>query len=147
MRKSSIIQKCLDCKKEFYVQLCRVKTAKYCSCECYQKNWTGYLYGVRIKKGQHFSPSTEFRKGHKGDKLENHPQWKGDNIGYNGLHTWLRTVFGWPNKCENKDCGHKSMKYEWALIKGKRYERKRENFWQLCVSCHRLYDGNSRRKK
>jgi hypothetical protein len=37
----------------------------------------------------------------------------------------------------------KPCRYEWALLKGKMMERKRENFIQLCMSCHRKYDSVS----
>src|SRR3990167_2611761 len=72
-----------------------------------------------------------------GDKNTN---WTGDKIGYWGIHQWLQTNFGKSNKCENPDCLHISIKFHWALIKGKKYERKRENFWMLCTSCHAIYD-------
>lgn len=67
--------------------------------------------------------------------------WTGNNISYKGLHNWLFDTFGKANKCENESCLNISNKYEWAKIKGKRYERKRENFRMLCISCHRIYDG------
>jgi hypothetical protein len=131
---------CLECEKEFSV-VGKRKDAKYCSRECYEKNWTGYLYGVRIKKGEHFNRATEFKKGRNGDRNEKHPQWKGDDVGYGGIHNWLRINFGNPDVCENVDCLKKPTKrFEWALIKGKKCERKRENFIKMCVSCHRRYD-------
>ena len=141
-----ILKICLDCKKEFKVKNYK-KNAKYCSRKCYGKNWTGHFYGIKIKKGEHFNSETEFKKGRKGDRNEKHPQWKGDNVGYGGIHTWLRINFGNPYKCENVDCLHKiSKRFEWALIKGKKCERKRENFMQMCVSCHRKYDMTEKKR-
>lgn len=59
-----------------------------------------------------------------------------------GLHSWLRTNFGKASKCENRKCNNiHPYRYEWALLKGKKYERKRENFWMLCRKCHMYYDG------
>ena len=59
---------------------------------------------------------------------------------YYRVHQWLRWNFVKNNKCDH--CGSASkLKYEWALIKGKKYEKKRENFAELCISCHRIYDG------
>lgn len=56
-------------------------------------------------------------------------------------HAWLIYWHGRASKCENPDCSYKNPKrYEWALIKGKRHEKKRENYFQLCASCHRKYD-------
>lgn len=72
-----------------------------------------------------------------GEKSHN---WKGNKVGYNGIHSWLNKVFGRANKCELHNCLGISKDFDWALIKGKKYERKRENFIRLCVSCHRHYD-------
>jgi len=73
---------------------------------------------------------------------KNNGMWKGDNVGYDGMHHWLKTTFGKADKCENPDCKGKSKTFEWSLLKGKKYERRRENFWQLCVICHRIYDNS-----
>ncbi len=59
---------------------------------------------------------------------------------YLAIHSWLRNKFGSADKCESPNCSGKSKGFEWSLIKGKLYERKRENFWRLCKSCHKLYD-------
>ena len=59
---------------------------------------------------------------------------------YYRVHAWLRWNFTKDNKCGF--CGSTSKsKYEWALIKGKNYEKKKENFMELCIACHREYDG------
>ena len=59
---------------------------------------------------------------------------------YNKIHRWLNKLFGKANKCENPECLHKSTTFQWAKLKGCEYERKRENFWMLCQSCHSKYD-------
>lgn len=71
---------------------------------------------------------------------EKSSQWKGDNVKYQAIHSWLRSRYGKANKCESKTCTGKSKEYQWALLKGKKYERKRENFCMLCRSCHKKYD-------
>lgn len=80
-----------------------------------------------------------FNKGKVHLKEANNPNWKGDEVGYTALHDWLRKNFGKANKCEICKILI-AKKYEWALLKGKEYERKRENFWQLCSKCHTKYD-------
>ena len=71
---------------------------------------------------------------------KNNYQWK-ENPGYFALHNWLKNYYGKASKCENLNCQHQNPKrFEWALLKDKDYERKRENFIQLCCSCHRKYD-------
>ena len=63
-------------------------------------------------------------------------------VGYKGIHKWLIINFGKANKCENPECSCKEPeKFEWSLINGMEYERKRDNFWMLCTSCHKTYDG------
>ncbi len=56
------------------------------------------------------------------------------------VHRWLRNNFGTANKCESINCNKTSNYYEWALIHGKKYEFNKDNFIQLCHSCHKQYD-------
>lgn len=55
---------------------------------------------------------------------------------YSKVHHWLRTNYGKATMCEEKSCSGKSSKYEWAKLPNVKYEQKRENFIQLCKSCH-----------
>ena len=85
---------------------------------------------------------------------EKNPSWKGDEVGYSGLHVWIRKELGSANKCENPECKYprivnkkyttKASGYEWANKSGK-YKRDVNDFIQLCTSCHKKYD-NSKRK-
>jgi len=69
-------------------------------------------------------------------------KWK-----YGNIHHWMLNHYGNATKCENKKCQSKNPKrYEWALRKGKQYERDRNNFIQLCPSCHRKYDYTEERR-
>jgi len=75
---------------------------------------------------------------------ENHPNWKGDNIGYGGVHDWIRKKYGTPSKCE--ECGTtESKRFEWANITGN-YNRDIKNWKRLCVKCHRIRDLGGPRK-
>lgn len=71
---------------------------------------------------------------------ENHWSWK-ETLTYGSLHDWLGRKFGSASKCEGSECKGVSIVYQWALIKGKEYEKKRENFMMLCRACHYKYDG------
>lgn len=79
---------------------------------------------------------------------KDHPFWK-EEVTYKSLHGWLNKTFGKAIKCEK--CGKtksgKSKTFGWALLKGRKYEKKRENFWMLCRSCHNTYDGTIRNIK
>jgi hypothetical protein len=114
---NSIKKECLNCHKELWIQPSRVNK-KYCSFFC--RN----LY---------------FKINYIGEKASN---WKGNKIGYDAIHFWLKKEFGKANKCEYPNCKKLKQVFEWAKLKGKNYERKRENFWMLCVNCHRKYDYN-----
>ena len=121
---SPILRKCLTCGKIFKAGAAIVKRGwgKYCSNKCW---WE------QMKRGQNFLIG---KKGYKA------PAWKGKKVGYGGLHTWLRTKFGQPTKCElcGKD-GLTSHKIHWANKSGQ-YLRKRSDWFRLCSSCHQKYD-------
>lgn len=90
--------------------------------------------------GHRRSPKTEFKKGgtpwNKGKKYGKYVRMKG----YAETHMWLRYHYGKADHCDNKNCKNKYKIFQWAKLKDKKYERKRENFIQLCQSCHQLYD-------
>jgi hypothetical protein len=67
--------------------------------------------------------------------------------GYHAIHKWIYKNYGKAIKCENIDCEKRSNDFEWALSKGKKYEYKRENFIQLCKSCHIKYDFTEQGRK
>ena len=69
----------------------------------------------------------------------NHPRWKGDNVGYGALHSWIVRQMGRATRCE--DCGKlNAKKYEWANI-SKQYKRDVADWKSLCTSCHRKFDN------
>lgn len=57
---------------------------------------------------------------------------------YRTIHAWLVKNFGRGIKCEH--C-REYRPCQWALLKGKKYEKKRENFLILCSFCHIHYDN------
>lgn len=124
-----------------------IRTAKHLHLENLVNFPKGYTPWNKGKKGGFWSgkkmSKEHIRKlslSHKGKfKGAQGNNWKGNNIGYGGIHMWLRATFGKARKCEFCN-GLKAKRFEWALVKGKRYERKRENFIMLCPSCHRKYD-------
>jgi hypothetical protein len=97
---------------------------------------------VNSRRGYTHTKETidKIRKSNEG---ENGGHWKGDSVGYWGIHKWLIKNYGKATKCSSAKCRKNSIHYEWALIKGKKYERKKENFIELCKSCHSIYDGKA----
>ncbi len=118
---------CLTCSKKFHVKPSYALKGwgKFCVRSCY----------------------TAYQKTLKGQQTNN---WIGDKIKYSGIHLWLTNTYGSPQQCEQclirgKKTGRK-WSIEWALLKGKSYLRRRENFWALCVKCHANYDGRKPNK-
>jgi len=67
-----------------------------------------------------------------------HPGWKGDNVGYKGLHCWISSNWGRLKECEQ--CGiKKAKKFEWANITSV-YDRNKDNWKRMCCSCHAIFD-------
>lgn len=62
------------------------------------------------------------------------------------VHFWLKNHYGKASKCEF--CGTKNTyRYEWALKHGCEYIKDVNSYYQLCVKCHRTYDGALHSKK
>ena len=59
---------------------------------------------------------------------------------YDSIHHWLRYRYGSADMCESKTCSNISTNYQWALKEDMLYEKNRENFDMLCVSCHTKRD-------
>lgn len=67
---------------------------------------------------------------------EENGNWKGDDVKYSGLHKWVKRNFGAPKVCEH--CSNQES-VQWAN-KNHNYTRDREDWFELCASCHKLYD-------
>lgn len=151
---------CQVCGKEFFYHR-RDKKRMACSRHC-----SGLLPG-RFKKGH--APWNKGKSLSFAQKrlLQQHAvtrigkentEWKGDKVGYNALHGWVRKWKGKPIKCENKDCFYprkrlgknqillEPKRYEWANISHE-YKRDLNDWMQLCASCHRQYDRQYRKSK
>ena len=75
------------------------------------------------------------------NKEEKSWAWKGDAVGYHGLHKWIQSRLGKPKTCWA--CGTtKAKRYEWAN-KSKKYKRSVSDWVRLCKSCHLYFDGIS----
>lgn len=70
-----------------------------------------------------------------GDK---NPSWRGENVGYSGVHDWVKKNYGSPQKCVV--CGTESAKvFDWANISEK-YLRDISDWKRLCRPCHFDFD-------
>mgnify|MGYP005664730879 CR=1 FL=1 len=60
--------------------------------------------------------------------------------GYGAIHKWLSRHYGKATRCVAENCKGTSKVFKWCLKSGCAYEHKRENFQQMCQTCHRSYD-------
>jgi len=119
------------CGKKFktYKNITRPNRGKYCSKKCYQ------ISGLGRKQSKE-----QIRKRISHYLNEKHWAWKGNNVSYGSLHSWIKRNLGTPTKCEH--CGQDGLtgkKIHWANKSGQ-YKRDLSDWLRLCVSCHREYD-------
>lgn len=152
---------CLECKKDFRQYGIR----KFCCKECRFKYMTKGFYYIPSRKGckntiEHNQKiSKNNGKGNLGKKFSKqtrlkmsiakkkflsdqtkHNSWKGDDVGYGALHTWVRNQLGRPEVCEHCDTsGLNGRKIDWAN-KSHKYKRDVTDWLRLCKSCHKKYD-------
>lgn len=128
-----------------------ISKRKVCSPKCYWESKKGekqnqcYTKNARKK----ISKALTGKKQPWNDN-EKHHEWKGNKASYTAFHQWLKRKYGKANKCENPKCVYPRMtangilwspkRFEWAKIHGYEHDHKRENYWQLCKSCHAIYD-------
>jgi len=74
---------------------------------------------------------------------EKNPQWKGEKVGYAGIHDWVKRRLKRPTTCQ--DCG-KKCKPDLANISQK-YKRDLTDWEWLCRRCHMEKDGRLERMK
>lgn len=162
-KNSTTLVKCKNCNKEYRVSYARLRDGrgKYCSRPC---------KGLDTQ-GKSVAPQTEFKKGHQpwnagtgkfadcivcGKSYREQPNKKnlhcsvacreitiGDDIGYGGLHDWVRRILGRPKMCEM--CGFYSDNpklLNWANKTGD-YKRDVNDWIRLCRKCHHRYDDIS----
>ena len=142
---------CKECGKITKDYLCNGR--QFCSKGCkivsaevlkkLSKTWfkEGHKTYHPFKKGNTFwkmvDPVVHKSKMERGEDRYN---WKGDSVGYGGLHNWVKLYLGKPETCEH--CGKtglKGKKIHWAN-KSQEYRRELTDWLRLCVPCHSRYD-------
>lgn len=131
-----ILKNCIVCGDEFSFRNAPADIkqggGKYCSPQCQAKNMSKVLKEKGIKPTVHYTASGDANM-----------EWKGNNVGYDGLHRWVKRYLGKPQECEHCNTTT-AKKYEWANKSGL-YLRDLTDWLRLCVSCHRKYDGHSQK--
>lgn len=133
LRKPKIPKICRSCSMTYEVFPFKENQTNFCSKRCL---WDSFKNKEPWNKGKVFDG---------GPSLYN---WKGEDVGYNALHRWVRRKLGSANHCE--DCGlneipkGKKRYFDWANISHE-YRRTLEDWKQLCKKCHRAFDSLARR--
>lgn len=101
---------------------------------------------MRNERGQFAKGNISFSKlnPEKMPRAKDHHLWKGEKVGYRGLHYWLRRTKGLPKKCVK--CGSEKGRIQWANKDGK-YRRVESDYVAMCPSCHKIHDLKLRDKK
>ncbi len=86
--------------------------------------------GLRRCTLEHKRKVSESKKGNKNS------MWKGDKVGYNAVHAWIKRNHSMPKLCE--DCNLKKAQ-ELANIDGI-FKRDMKHWRWLCCSCHSKRD-------
>jgi hypothetical protein len=68
---------------------------------------------------------------------EKNSSWKGDSVGYSGLHAWVSKNLVRPKSCLH--WGLEKCRIEWAN-KSRQYKRDLNDWLPLCKKCHGIYD-------
>jgi hypothetical protein len=146
--KNNIFVKCSKCSRKFKTYLSKIKLGggKYCSIKCRcesirgngnPKYWLGKKRNPELMEKLHSLTRGKYRE-------DNSPVWKGDEVGYSGLHMWVRGKLGaHPKFCEfcgimGKQNG-RSWSIQWANKSGL-YKRNISDWLHLCIKCHHSYD-------
>jgi hypothetical protein len=79
-----------------------------------------------------------------------HPNWKGDAVGYFALHAWLernKPRTGICGQCGSKpESKKRTVATEWANVSGE-YRRDLDDYIELCVSCHKRRDMTDQKRR
>lgn len=143
---------CFNCKKVYFSS--PSGKLKFCSKECYHKDmtkrrgectprWRGGFPLCLICGKQLSVRKIEYCRNHSVHKGNNHYQWRGEDVSYNSLHSWIRRELGSADHCEH--CGLKEIPegkkrfFDWANI-SHQYNRDTQDYFQLCKICHKKYD-------
>ncbi len=73
-------------------------------------------------------------------KNENSTKWKGDDVGYGALHSWVKRRLQPPDKCPTCD---RAVPLDLANI-SQEYKRDLDDWEWLCRKCHMQQDGRGR---
>ena len=117
--------------------------------EEWKRKHSEMMKGNKHILGRHWKLSEETKRKMRKPKTEEHRKkiseartgegngmWKGDDVGYGAVHTWIKKYHPKPEYCEM--CGL-SKSYDLANITGI-YNREFKNWMYMCRKCHMISD-------
>ena len=113
------------------------KTGKTVSCIICSKKFWAFKCWTDSGQGKHCSRKCLFVTMKTSRLGEQNPMWKGDNVGLNSLHQWVRSRLVKPLFCQN--C-KKVPPYDLANI-SQVYKRDLSDWEWLCRKCHMVKDN------
>lgn len=137
---SSAITKTCVCGKKFTVYPSRAADGrgKFCSNACKYANASrppGLHYEIKVQNRAWLKP------GHDQPRGADAAGWRGEEVGYQALHRWVKKQFGSPPNCER--CGTDEGLIDWAN-KSHEYRRALDDWLRLCRRCHWAHDQGFR---
>ena len=146
-------KQCLQCNKVFkkssHIGIDAWNKVKFCSQRCHYDSMKGY---TPWNKGMKYTKAMRARLDISGLKdgikyrkhwpqNEEHLAWKGEKVGYVGLHAWVQRKLGKPKQCEHcKEIIKNTYHIHWANKSGN-YKRDLADWLRLCRWCHEKYDS------
>ena len=147
---------CMTCLKPFSAQKGMVKKGyrKFCNAQCYFKSEEVKIGGLKSRGMKRSEECKERLRKIRAKQThfvipsprpnEKHHNWKGDDVGYSALHSWIRRKLGKAARCEecltDKIPAGFQRYFQWANVSGE-YKRDFTDWKQLCVKCHKAFDG------
>jgi hypothetical protein len=84
-------------------------------------------------------------RGGAGRSAEANSNWRGDDVGYDGMHIRVRKARGKADRCEQCGTTDQSLNYDWASLIDK--PASVDDFAPMCRSCHRKFDTGRDRQR
>lgn len=130
-------------------RICKACNRKFKTWPCYIKRGGGIFCSKKCRGIYEYPTRDKFIETNKkivsNQKGKNNFNWKGDRVGYKGFHWRLNEYLGKPKFCEL--CGTTIAKqFHWAN-KSKKYKYDFNDYFRLCISCHRKLDWNEKYRK
>lgn len=142
-----IYKVCKLCKSDYFVPPARENKTSFCSNKC------RLSVPIRPKDYRHsLETKKKISEAHIGVRMpcnsgDKNYLWKGNDVTYSGLHHWIASRLGKPDKCETcLSSGLRGHKIHWAN-KSQRYKRNVDDWIRLCAKCHNSYDKGKIKQK